>query len=167
MRKWTKVSSIRIFLASDEAKRQVERAINIGKDETRTEKRKMLSEFLANGCTTELSNDAEKDMILDTIDKLSPAGCEILVSVNKNLARYVNRRKQEPLDEFELYGYYRKKDATHEYLVSIGLIEQEKVLTNSALFSLTILGERVLKYLGFDIQRIVLLRNHKHFNKSG
>jgi hypothetical protein len=133
------------YLASDEAKNLIEQTVNKGKDELRKEKRQFLSKFLANASTKKLAKDKEKEMILDTIDKISPLQTSLLSTITvllvwnrgkKNVhlgSDYNPEAKDKPI-----FGYILESElvtinksvierdnieSSLDYMVSIGVIE--------------------------------------------
>ncbi|MDJ1483480.1 hypothetical protein QNI16_23480 [Cytophagaceae bacterium YF14B1] len=138
------------YLQSEEAKRLIERTAILGKEEDRQEKRKMLSEFLANASTVQLSDDTEKDMVLDTINRISPLQSSILHFITKSIIMSMgkdsvklgsNYNPKSPGDQF--FGFERELvvvvafqdhnidpikssdtiEASLDYMISIGVVE--------------------------------------------
>lgn len=172
------------YLTTEEAKRLVERTSILGKDEIREEKRKMLSEFLANSSTKSLSTDTEKDMVLDTIEKISPSQSRLLCSITELLVIQWGREnikiwsdydpddKQKPtlgyILESWLVRIYLKNstkentEASLDYMVSIGVIELQSARwwvkvwgkTGIKWYRPTKLGIKVLEYLGIRVNEM-------------
>ena len=170
------------YLASDEAKNLIEQTINRGKDELIEEKRKFLSEFLANSSTKKLSKDREKEMILDTIDKISPLQASLLMSITKLLVLSWGRDNVKLSSDYNpdakdkpTFGYILESglvginsyssskeniESSLDYMVSIGVIEVASARgwtkvggkTGVKGFRPTKLGLKTLEYLGIDIE---------------
>src|SRR5690606_30503298 len=133
------------YLASDEAKNIIEQTVNKGKDELREEKRKFLSEFLANSSTKKLSKDKEKEMILDTIDRISPLQASLLRSITELLVLSWGKSNVRLSSDYNpdatdkpTFGYILESilvkmnsqsgskeniESSLDYMVSIGVIE--------------------------------------------
>lgn len=133
------------FLNSDQIKVLIERTANLAKDELLSEKRKNLADFLANASTKRFSQDNEKDMILDTIHKISPLQITILKAVTEGLVLKNGRKnvslgtdydpsaKNKPdfkyVLEYEIVQRYERNsskdniEACIDYMVSIGIVE--------------------------------------------
>jgi hypothetical protein len=173
------------FLASDEAKNLIEQTVNKGKDELREEKRKFLSEFLANSTTKKLSKDREKEMILDTIDKISPLQATLLSSITEFLVISWGRDNVQLSSDYNpdatdkpTFGYILESvlvqinsyssskeniESCLDYMVSIGVIEvasargwtQVGGKTGVKGFRPTKLGIKTLEYLGINIDKML------------
>jgi hypothetical protein len=173
------------FLASDEAKNLIEQTVNKGKDELREEKRKFLSEFLANSSTKKLSKDREKEMILDTIDKISPLQASLLGSITELLVLSWGRDNVRLSSDYNpdakdkpTFGYILESilvqinshssskeniESSLDYMVSIGVIEvasargwtQVGGKTGVKGFRPTKLGLKTLEYLGVNIDKML------------
>ncbi|MDQ7917122.1 hypothetical protein RBU60_06000 [Mesonia sp. MT50] len=134
------------YLKKEEAKKLIEQTVEKGKDEVKSEKRKLLSDFLFFSSTKSLSKDNDKEMILYTIDKISLLQASLLLSITKYLSSgygkenilmgsdyYYSKAKDEFCYQPEWYivhSYTNKKqhekshiEACLDYLVSIGVIE--------------------------------------------
>ena len=172
------------YIKSDEAKRLIEQTINKGKDELREEKRRQLASFLSNASTKELSWDNEKDMVLDTISKLSPMQVEILKIITENLvltrgqdnvklgSNYDADSTERPtfgyVTESSLVNLMLKFDTVEniesslDYMLAIGIIEGANsrgwtrvgLKTGIRGFRPTKLGIKTLRYLGTDIEQM-------------
>lgn len=172
------------YLQSEEAKRLVERTATIGKDEAREEKRKMLSEFLANASTFSLSQDPEKDMVLDTIDRISPLQSQLLNTITQVIVLQWGKSNVKLGSDYDpnaekkpTFGYivestlvqmysstYKKEniEASLDYMTSIGVIEVHsargwtQVGGKSGIkgYRPTKLGLKVLEYLGINIDEM-------------
>lgn len=172
------------YLTTEEAKRLVERISILGKDEIREEKRKMLSEFLANSSTKFLSADTEKDMVLDTIEKISPSQSRLLSSITELLvlqwgienvkiwSDYNPDAEQKPTLGYILESWLvsinlknstkENTEASLDYMVSIGVIEVQSARwwtkvwgkTGVKWYRPTKLGIKVLEYLGVRINEM-------------
>ena len=171
------------YIQTEEAKRLLERTTLKGRDESREEKRKILADFLANSSTQKLSNDKEKDMVLDVIDRLSPFHVRLLKSVTHMLvvqhgvdnvrlgSDYNPDAKDKPtffyMQESIVVMLYKGHasqeivEASLDYLVSVGLFEGANARgftqiggkTGIKGFRPTKLGLRVLEYLDVDITK--------------
>lgn len=169
------------YLQTEEAKRLVERTAIIGKEEARDEKRKMLSEFLANSSTKGLSGDTEKDMVLDTIDRLSPLQSQLLNTITQLLVLQWGRKNVKLGSDYDpsaekkpIFGYITEPtivkmnienhtkenmEASLDYMTSIGVIEvhssrgwtQVGGKTGIRGYRPTKLGLKVLEYLGVKV----------------
>ncbi len=169
------------FLRSEEAKRLIERTSIIGKDEIRKEKREMLSEFLANASTNKLSGDSEKDMVLDTIDRISPIQCTLLKSITELIVLQWGKSNVKMGSDYNpsaekkvTFGYIIESslvamngnhstteniEASLDYMVSIGVIEVHSARgwttvggkTGIRGYRPTKLGLKVLEYLGISV----------------
>lgn len=73
------------YLASEESKRIIEKTLNLGKNETIKDKRDMFIQFLANSSSKELAQDLQKDIVLDTINKMTILQEKILVYITAEL----------------------------------------------------------------------------------
>lgn len=172
------------YLQSEEAKRLVERTATIGKDEAREDKRKMLSEFLANASTLSLSQDPEKDMVLDTIDRISPLQSQLLNTITQVIVLQWGKSNVKLGSDYDpnaekkpTFGYilestlvqmnsstYTKEniEASLDYMTSIGVIEVHsargwtQVGGKSGIkgYRPTKLGLKVLEYLGVNIDEM-------------
>jgi hypothetical protein len=140
------------FLNSDEMKKLIEQAVAKGKDEIMQEKRYLYSEFLKNAATQRLSFDKEKDMVLETISKVSALHISILTLVASSLV--VSGSKDDVLlgsdydhgvEDKPVFKYHYEKglvdlvlditktdvnednvnniEASLDYMLSIGLLE--------------------------------------------
>lgn len=173
------------YLASDEAKNLIEQTINKGKDELRNDKRKFLSEFLANSATKRLAKDKEKEMILDTIDKISPLQASLLSSITELLVRSHGRENVKLSSDYDpdaenkpIFGYMFESimvqinlhlaskeniESSLDYMVSIGVIEVASARgwtrvggkTGVKGFRPTKLGLKTLEYLGINVDKML------------
>lgn len=176
------------FIGSEEAKRLIERTSTIGKDEIRKKKREMLSEYLANASTKDLSKDTEKDMVLDTIDRISPTQCQLLKSITELLVMQWGKENVKLGSEYDpgaskkpTFGYmieskliainqhYSSKEnieASFNYMESIGVIEVHSARgwtqvggkTGIKGYRPTKLGLKVLKYLGISVYEMIEIK---------
>lgn len=172
------------YLGTEEAKRILERTATIGKDEARKEKREMLSEFLANASTKSLSGDKEKDMVLDTIDRISPLQSSLLKSITELIVMQWGRLNVQLGSDYNpdsekkpTFGYIIESslvsmnqshstkeniEASLDYMESIGVIEVHSARgwtmvggkTGIKGYRPTKLGIKVLEYLGVTIQQM-------------
>ncbi|WP_179317921.1 hypothetical protein [Winogradskyella undariae] len=173
------------FLASDEAKNLIEQTINKGKDELRDEKRKFLSEFLKNSSTKKLSKDKEKEMILDTIDRISPLQASILKTITEFLVLSRGKANVKLSSDYNPdakekpeFGYILESilvqinqtssskeniESSLDYMVSIGVIEVASARGWTQVggkagvkgFRPTILGLKTLEYLGLSVDKML------------
>ncbi len=173
------------YLASDEAKNLIEQTVNKGKDELREEKRQFLSEFLANASTKKLAKDKEKEMILDTIDKISPLQASLLNSITELLALSWGKDNIKLSSDYDpdaedkpTFGYMLESlmvqmnlnlaskeniESSLDYMVSIGVIEVASARgwtnvggkTGVKGFRPTKLGLKTLEYLGIDVDKML------------
>lgn len=173
------------YLASDEAKKLIENTINKGKDELREDKRQFLSEFLANSSTKKLSKDKEKDMILDTIDRISPLQASLLRSITELLALSWGRDNVKLGSDYNpdaadkpTFGYILESmlvqmnaqsgskeniESSLDYMASIGVIEVASVRGWTQVggkmgvkgFRPTKLGLKTLEYLGVKLEEMM------------
>ena len=169
------------YLESYDAKRLIMRTAQVARNESRGEKRQMLSTFLANASTKELSSDREKDMILDVVDKLSPLGAQLLRIVTENLvfgrgranvrlgSDYDPKAKDKPEFGYMLESMLtamlagqrtaKEVEATLAYLSALGVLERHSARGWSTVggsmgvigFRPTKLGLTVLEYLGVNV----------------
>jgi hypothetical protein len=172
------------FLQSEEAKRLIERTSIVGKDEIRKEKRKMISEFLANASTNKLSGDPEKDMVLDTIDRISPIQCTLLKSITELIVLQWGKSNVKMGSDYDptaakkvTFGYIIESslvamnkghsakeniEASFDYTVSIGVIEVHSAKgwttvggkTGIRGYRPTKLGLKILEYLGVSVEKM-------------
>jgi len=172
------------YIKTDEAKSILERTANKAKDETRTEKRALLAQFLATSSTKELSGDKEKEMVLETIDKLSPLQTEFLHLITALLVTGSGKSnvligsEYDPKDKnkveikytfdktiVQLCSHLTDKDSIEsalDYMISVGVIETHSARGFSTLggqtgikgYRPTKLGLKTLKYLDIDIDNI-------------
>ena len=108
------------YLSSDEAKFVIEQTINAGKDELLLEKRKYLSEFLANSATKKLAQDSEKKMVLDTIIRINPLQALLLETITEMLVVEWGRKNLSLGSDFNPYA---KEKATFGYIMEIDLVK--------------------------------------------
>ena len=171
----------RAYLESDDAKRLIMRTAQVARNESRGEKKQMLSAFLANASTQELSSDREKDMILDVVDKLSPLGAQLLRMVTENLvfgrghanvrlgSDYDPKAKDKPEFGYVLESTLtamlarqrtpKEVEATLAYLCALGVLERHSARGWSTVGgSMGVIGVRptklgltVLEYLGVNV----------------
>jgi hypothetical protein len=150
------------FLRSDEMKRLIEQVASKGKDEIINEKRHYYSEFLKNATTLELSHDDEKEMVLETISKLSVSHIKILIEAEDmiNTARNsMTKENKSPWQYFHIDGdevpmgnTKNNTAANIDYMLAVGVIETP-ILRGSILsydtraVTLSFLGWRVIDYL--------------------
>ena len=128
------------YLESDNLKSLMIRTCFYGKEEISKEKRKMLSYFLANSCTSEHYKDVTKNVILETIIKLSEIDVFILNIIADSSKDYQNpilsgSKKYVPnntvwlsmgeLQIIEKVNSHNEQDILMilEYLNAIGVIE--------------------------------------------
>jgi hypothetical protein len=172
------------YLKTDEAKNLVEQTINKGKDELRAEKRELLVEFLANSTTIKNSSDKEKEMVLDTIDRISPSQTQILRTITELLVLQWGKSNVRLSSDYNpdaadkpTFGYILESglvtynqanntkdniEASLDYMVSIGIIEVASARgwtnvggkTGVKGFRPTKLGLKVLEYLGISIDEM-------------
>jgi hypothetical protein len=175
------------YLKTDEAKNLVEQTINKGKDELRAEKRKMLVEFLANSTTTKNAADQEKEMVLDTIDRVSPSQIQILKNITQGIVFQWGRANVRLSSDYNpdakdkpTFGYILESrlvaqnqtsntkdniEASLDYMVSIGVIEVASARgwtnvggkTGIKGFRPTKLGLKILEYLGIMVDNMLEL----------
>ena len=127
-------------MESDNLKSLMIRTCFYGKEEISKEKRKMLSYFLANSCTSEHYKDVTKNVILETIIKLSEIDVFILNIIADSSKDYQNSilsgsKKYDPnntvwlsmgeLQIIEKVNSHNEQDILMilEYLNAIGVIE--------------------------------------------
>jgi hypothetical protein len=169
------------YLHTEEAKRLVERTATIGKDESREDKRKMLSEFLAHSSTVSLSHDPEKDMVLDTIDRISPLQSKLLSTITQLIVLQWGRGNVKLGSDYDpaaekkpTFGYIIESslvqmnginhtkeniEASLDYMTSIGVIEVHSARGWTQVggkigikgYRPTKLGLKVLEYLGVNV----------------
>jgi len=156
------------YLGSDELKKLIWQVITKGKDENIEEKRQYYAEYLANATTNRLSRDTEKEMILETISKLSIRQIELLADtaskINDMHTENINRcndendrpsfirhvNDEEPTREMAISN--ESDTAIIDYMLSIGVFEhalQRRTYIQDGVRAFTIsgLGWRVLQYL--------------------
>jgi len=100
------------FLKSDEMKKLIEQATIKGKDEIIQERRYFYSEFLKNATTKSCSVDKEKDMVLETISKVSVLHVSILNFIASALV--VTGKKEDVLLGSE-YNHNDENKPTFKY----------------------------------------------------
>jgi|LSQX01.1.fsa_nt_gb hypothetical protein len=163
------------FLRTEDAKRLVEQALMVGKDQINKSMRGYISEFLANASTIAFSKDPEKQMVLETISRLSEFQIKLLVTITKNLIYYEGHEqvllgvdfdskihKIKYIYEKDLIDIHKSNasklniEASLDYMMSLGIIETgtPRYLTDigDRGFRPTKLGIKTLEYLGYYIK---------------
>jgi len=153
------------FLRSDEMKNLIEQAVNKGKDEIAQEKRRYYSEFLKNSATKELSLDNEKEMILETISKLSVAQIKLMEEATEIInsgKSNITKENEETWPYFQLHTDYLTTGDTVsdeniaiaivDYMLAVGVLEMpihrgRLISYETRSITLSNLGWRVINYL--------------------
>lgn len=128
------------YLDSDELKALIIKTCMGGKEEISSAKRKMLSSFLANSCTSKLSDDISKNSILETIIRLSPSDVYLMKLISEKSDNFQNSildgsKKYDPNNGswlvcsdrqiIDLVNGIKEHEvlASLDYLNSVGVIE--------------------------------------------
>ncbi|PQJ20994.1 hypothetical protein [Tenacibaculum sp. SG-28] len=144
-----------------------------------------MSEFLANSSTKKLAKDKEKEMILDTIDKMSPLHASLLKSITEMLVMTWGKDNVKLSSDYDpdakdkpTFGYILESimvrmnsssaskeniESSLEYMVSIGVIEVASARGWTQVggkagvkgFRPTKLGLKTLEYLGVDVDKMI------------
>lgn len=172
------------FLATPEVLYIVQRTLDKAKNEYREEKRKMLADFLSNASTKKLAGDSEKDMIVETIDKLSPFQAKLLKGLSRRLvaqsgvesvlngeALFLGSYKDGTYEEFFFLDFnfidqhkitLQDIEASFDYMIATGVVatkDFKSKLKNVPIEEMsgyrpTMLGIKVLDYLGMPLNEV-------------